>query len=67
MYTSTAYQHSYVLGMSGLFFDRLNPFKGSASVDHQGFRVPLRATLVCATFNFVQQKGNLAIKWLYLA
>lgn len=27
----------------------------------------LRSTLGCTTFNFVQQKSQLAIKWLYLA
>lgn len=33
--------------MSGPFFDRLNPFKGSTSLDPKGFRVSARGTTGC--------------------
>lgn len=46
-FTSAVYQHSYVLHMSGPLFDRLNPFKGSASADPEGFRVSDTGTMGC--------------------
>lgn len=33
--------------MSGPFFDRLNPFKGSTSVHPEGFRVSVRGSMGC--------------------
>lgn len=47
--------------MSGPFFDRLNPFKGSTSLDPKGFRVSSRGTAGCrgTLLPCVQRKATL--------
>lgn len=50
-----------LLHMSGPFFDRLNPFKGSTSLDPKGFRVSARGTVGCqgTLLPCVQRKATL--------
>lgn len=58
---STVYQRSAALHMSGPFFDGLNPFKGSTSLDPRGFRVSARGTTGCqgTLLPCVQRKATL--------